>query len=164
MTTYALLLSSSYEPLKVISARRAIQLILSGKAETIEASENSYRSASLTIEIPSVIRLRYSVKIPYKATVPLSRKAVIARDNATCQYCFKHGDTMDHVIPRSRGGLHKWENIVCACKKCNAKKANKTLKEVSWNLKTKPFAPRAWFYVVFQFQLDPAWKPYLPTL
>ena len=164
MSMYALLLNSSHEPIKVISARRAVTLILSGKAESVEVGETQFRSATGVVDVPSVLRLKRFVRIPYRATVPLTRSAVLARDNKTCQYCFKGGDTMDHVLPRSRGGKHVWENVVCACKRCNAKKDDKTLAEIGWSLKLRPYAPKAWFYVVFKFDVDPAWVPYLPAV
>lgn len=166
MTTYALLLNASHEPIRVISARRALQLLLSGKADTVEEGERPtvFRSSSGSVVVPAVLRLRNFVKIPYRATVPLNRAAVLARDKKICQFthCGKFGDTMDHVIPRSRGGKHVWENVVAACKRCNAKKDDKTLEQMGWALTRKPFAPKAWFYVVFKFELDPAWEPYLP--
>ena len=163
MSVYVLLLNSSHEPIKVISARRAVTLILAGKAETVEAGDTKYRFANGVVDVPSVLRLKRFVKIPFRATVPLTRTAVLARDDKTCQYCLKAGDTLDHVIPRSRGGKHVWENVVCACKRCNAKKDDKTLAELGWSLKDKPHAPKAWFYVVFEFDVDPAWVPYLPA-
>lgn len=163
MSVHALLLNASMESIKVISVRRAVMLILSGKAEAIESGDGRvcYRSASTNIEVPAVVRLIKQVKIPYRATVPLTRAAVLARDDKTCQYCFRAGDTVDHVIPRSRGGKHVWEKVVTACRKCNSKKGDKTLEELGWSLSYKPYAPRAWFYVVFRFQQDPAWAPYL---
>jgi 5-methylcytosine-specific restriction endonuclease McrA len=161
----ALLLNASFEPLKVISARRAVMLILSGKAEAVEEGDGQarYRSETTSINVPAVVRLKFQVKIPYRANVPLCRAAVLARDSKTCQYCFKQGDTMDHVEPRSRGGRHVWENVVTACKRCNAKKDDKLLSEIGWSLTFTPYAPKAWFYVVFKFELDPAWAPYLPA-
>ncbi len=166
MAMFALLLNASFEPLKVIPARRAVMLILSGKAESVASAEEPivFRSATSAIEVPAVVRLKYQVRIPYRATVPLNRAALLARDNKTCQYCFKPGNTIDHVVPRARGGEHRWENVVTACARCNAKKDDRLLEELGWSLRFKPFAPKAWFYVVFKFQLDPAWEPYLPAL
>jgi 5-methylcytosine-specific restriction endonuclease McrA len=161
-----LLLNASFEPLKVISARRALMLIINGKAESVAAGDNPvlFRSATASIEVPAVVRLKYHVKIPYRATVPLNRAALLARDNKTCQYCFKPGNTIDHVVPRARGGEHVWENVVAACARCNAKKDDRLLEEIGWSLRVKPYAPKAWFYVVFRFELDPAWEPYLPAM
>lgn len=163
MTTYALLLNASMEPLGIIPAKRAVKLLISGKAEAVtQGCKTEFRSATHRVVVPAVVRLKTYVKVPFRATVPLTRAAVLARDNKTCQYCFKHGDTMDHVIPRSRGGAHSWTNIVTACKKCNAKKDDHLLSELGWQLYNKPYAPKAWFYLVFRFELDPAWEPYLP--
>lgn len=164
--TNALLLNADFQPLQVLPARRAVMLILSGKAETVENGNGDalFRSASQTFNVPAVLKLKTFVKVPYRATVPLTRAAVLARDNKTCGYCLRHGDTMDHIIPRSRGGKHTWLNIVTACKKCNAYKDDKTLAEIGWSLKIKPYAPKAWFYVVFKFNMDPAWVPYLPAV
>src|SRR5688572_21247593 len=155
MSTYALLLNADYQPLRVLSARRAVMLILTGKAEAVESGTGSavFRSASQQITVPAVVRLKTFVKVPFRATVPLTRAAVLARDHKTCQYCFKHGDTIDHVVPRSRGGRHVWENVVTACKKCNAKKDDRMLSEIGWRLYNKPYAPKAWFWVVFKFDL-----------
>jgi 5-methylcytosine-specific restriction endonuclease McrA len=168
MAVHALLLNASFEPIKVIPARRAVMLILSGKAETVEAGEGRprWRSASDEVEVPAVLRLKYQVKVPYRATVPLSRAAVLARDNGMCQFthCDKRGDTMDHVIPRARGGRHAWDNIVTACRKHNGQKGDSLIEDLGWTLKRKPFAPKAWFYVVFKFDVDPAWVPYLPAV
>ena len=165
MTVHALLLNASWEILGVVPARRAVKLILSGKAESLEVGEACFRSASETVAVPSVLRLRTQVKVPYRATVPLTRKAVLARDENQCQFthCNRTGDTMDHVMPRSRGGKHTWENVVTACKRCNAKKDDKLMSEIGWKLKRQPYAPKAWFYMVFRFELDPAWVPYLPA-
>ncbi len=138
MTAFALLLNASMEPIRVVPARRALVLILTGKAEPVEEGERPamFRSSSGSIAVPAVLRLCKYVKIPYRATVPLSRKAVLARDNKTCQFthCGKAGDTMDHVVPRSRGGGHTWENVVTACRKCNGKKDDKSLEQLGWTL------------------------------
>jgi 5-methylcytosine-specific restriction endonuclease McrA len=166
VAVYALLLNASFEPLRVIPARRAVLLLLSGKAEPVASGEQPayFRSATQVIEIPAVVRLTYQVRIPYRATAPLTRRALLARDEKTCQYCFQPGNTIDHVVPRARGGQHCWENVVAACNRCNATKDDRLLEEIGWSLRFKPYAPRAWFYVVFTFQLDPAWAPYLPSL
>lgn len=166
MTAFALLLNASMEPIRVVPAKRALMLLLSGKAEPVEEGERPsvWRSSSGSIVVPAVLRLLSYVKIPYRATVPLNRTAVLARDKRTCQYCHGAGDTMDHVVPRARGGKHVWENVVAACKRCNAKKDDKLLSEIGWTLSFRPYAPKAWFYVVFRFELDPAWVPYLPQV
>jgi 5-methylcytosine-specific restriction endonuclease McrA len=139
-----LLLNASYEPLRVISLRRAIGLIVAGKAETLAEGEGEVRSVSLSLPVPAVVRLRYMVHVPFRATVPLSRQAVLVRDGRRCQFshCERHASTVDHVVPRSRGGIHEWSNVVAACTRCNARKGNRLLHELGWSLKRRPIAPR----------------------
>lgn len=161
-----LLLNATYEPLRVITAKRAVVLILDEKAEVVHAGDGVYRSASTSMPVPTVIRLRYFVKIPYKARLPLSRKAVVARDGGVCQYgCGRRGDTIDHVLPRSRGGEHRWENVVASCRRCNSQKADRLLSELGWTLPREPFAPTGNYWLVVGLlpdgQVDPEWVPYL---
>lgn len=139
-----LLLNASFEPLRVIPLRRAIGLIVAGKVEVIVEGEGQLRSVSMTMAMPAVVRLRYMVRVPFAATVPLSRKAVLARDRRGCQFthCSRVGSTVDHVVPKSRGGRHEWTNVVAACPTCNAKKGDRLLSELHWHLKANPVAPR----------------------
>ena len=115
-----LLLNQNYQPLNICTARRAISLMGLGKAEPIINSSRNIRSATASLPLPSVIRLYYMVKIP-TTNRRLSRQALFFRDKFTCQYCSKKTRqlTIDHVIPRSKGGLHVWENVVSACADCN---------------------------------------------
>ena len=99
-----LLLNASFEPLCVISARRALVLVLADKADVISESPEAFRSARVTVAAPSVIRLRYFVKVPYRAALPLNRRNLVGRDGVRCAYCGAKGSTVDHVVPRSRGG------------------------------------------------------------
>lgn len=158
----ALLLNASYEPVHLVSVRRAVLLVLRQKAEVIEESGEVLRSEKAMIPVPSVVRLLHVVRIPYQGKVKLSRKALAARDRGLCGYCGKPGETMDHVVPRSRGGKAEWENLVWACKPCNGRKADKSLSEAKMSLRAKPYAPkgRAWV-VVAVGKLDPQWEPYL---
>ena len=119
-----LVLNASYEPLNITSWRRAVVLIIKGKAERIEQREEHIYP---DFPLPSVIRLRHYVRIPYKE-IPLTRRNLLHRDNNTCQYCGQSGEslTLDHVIPRSRGGGDSWENIVSACVRCNVRKGSRT--------------------------------------
>jgi 5-methylcytosine-specific restriction endonuclease McrA len=158
---HALLINADFMPLKVVSARRAVVLVLSGKAEMVEPGKSRYRSEHGEVVVPAVLRLVRFVKVPYRSTVPLTRRAVLARDHGLCAYCFKAADTMDHVVPRSRGGAHRWENVVAACRPCNAKKDDHTLAELGWTLRVQPFVPKASLYVVFRYEQQEAWKPYL---
>lgn len=136
-----LLLNASYEPLNVCSWRRALILLLKGKAEEVERYD-SFINQNQNINIPSVIRLRYYVVVPYKE-LPFNRKNILHRDNYTCQYCGKVSATLslDHIIPKSKGGKSTWENVVAACVRCNTLKADKTLQEAGMKLAKKPGRP-----------------------
>ncbi|HOJ93546.1 MAG TPA: HNH endonuclease [Dictyoglomaceae bacterium] len=142
-----LVLNSNYEPLDVCKVKRAVSLIVQKKAETVETNTGVVRSASLKLEVPSVIRLLYYVKKP-KLELRLSRKGILLRDNYTCQYCGKRGGdmTIDHVVPKRLGGKSVWENLVCACKECNHKKGDKTLEEANMKLIREPKAPKHVYY------------------
>lgn len=139
-----LLLNATFEPLRIISLKRAVCLIVEDKAEIIEESDRGpIRSATTSMVRPSVIRLRYFVKIPYRSRVPLNRRTLMARDRGVCQYndCTRAGTTIDHITPRSRGGLHEWENVVACCGKCNQVKDDMTVDELGWTLKSAPTTP-----------------------
>ena len=134
-----LVLNASYEPLNITSWRRAIVLLLKGKAEQLE---HNGQFICAGIPLPTVIRLRHYVQVPYKE-IPLTRRNVLERDRHTCQYCSYKGDdlTLDHVVPRSRGGGDTWENLATACVRCNVKKGSRTPKEASMQLRTQPRKP-----------------------
>ncbi len=159
----ALVLNASYQPLSVVSSRRATCLILAEKAELIEDDGAVIRSASLTMPSPSVIRLRYMVKVPYVRRSALSRRAVFARDDHRCQYCGERADSIDHVMPRSRGGPHAWENVAAACRPCNLTKRDRTPDEAGMRLARPCRAPRSTAWVVVSISGIPdTWRPYLP--
>lgn len=161
MTT-TLLLNASYEPLRVIPARKAVMLVLKEKAEVIHEGDGEFRSAYTSIRTPSVIRLTYMVKIPYQAEITLSRRAVLARDGGVCQYCGNAGDEIDHVHPRAKGGQHIWTNVVAACRPCNGTKGDRLLSELGWKLMSKPYAPRdRTFLILAVARRDEMWEPYL---
>lgn len=138
-----LVLNQNYEPLNVCHARRAFTLIDGGKAEVIENGAGYLRSPTHVFPVPSVIRLAYLIKRP-RPQVRLSRREVFLRDQYTCQYCGRQGKdlTLDHVIPRHRGGKHVWENVVAACKSCNHRKAGRTPQEAHMHLLREPYQPR----------------------
>lgn len=161
----ALVLNATYEPLSVVSSRRAICLVLGDKADLIEHDESFLRSERLSLPNPSVIRLRYVVKVPYHRRTSLSRRAVFARDDNRCQYCAGIADSLDHVMPRSRGGLHIWENVVAACRKCNLGKRDRTPDEAGMKLAKIPLIPKelAWVTVAAG-RVPDLWKPYLAQL
>ena len=159
----ALVLNASYEPLSVVSSRRATCLVLSEKAELLEHDGALMRSESLTFHRPSVIRLRYMVKVPYVRRTALSRRAIFARDDHRCQYCGDRADSIDHVMPRSRGGEHSWENVVAACRPCNLGKRDRTPEEAGMRLATPCRAPRSSAWVVVATSAVPdSWRRYLP--
>ncbi len=135
-----LVLNASYEPLNITTWRRATVLMLKGKAESLE--ENSNHEIRNNVKLPTVIRLRYFIKVPYRE-LALNRKNLLQRDNHSCQYCAYSGDqlSIDHVIPRSRGGEDIWENVATACISCNIRKGNRTPKEANMPLKNKPHKP-----------------------
>ena len=139
-----LVLNASYEPLNITSWRRAAVLIIKGKAERVEHNGKTLYSDFL---LPTVIRLRYYVRVPYKE-IPLTRRNILHRDSYTCQYCGYTGDelTLDHVIPRSRKGGETWENMVTACVRCNVKKGNRTPKEANMPLRNSPRRPYSSLY------------------
>ncbi len=136
--TKVLLLNSSYEPLHICSWRRAIILLVKGKAVAVESNGKQVHPE---IRMPLVIRLLYYVKIPHKE-ISLSRRNLMHRDNYMCQYCGKRSElTIDHVLPRSRGGKDTWDNVVVACLRCNVTKGNRTPKEADMRLMKQPTRP-----------------------
>jgi 5-methylcytosine-specific restriction endonuclease McrA len=159
----ALVLNASYEPLSVVSARRATCLVLAEKAEMLENDGVVLHSESLEISQPSVIRLRYMVKVPFIRRVSLSRRAIFARDDHRCQYCGECADSIDHVFPRSRGGRHTWENVAAACRPCNLSKRDRTPEEAGMELARPCRMPRSTAWVVVSVSAVPAtWRAYLP--
>lgn len=161
--TRALVLNATYEPLSVVSERRAVVLVLRQKADMVESGAAVWHSDRLSVPVPSVIRLRRYVKVPYARRVPLNRRAVFARDASTCQYCTRPAENLDHVVPRSRGGPHTWENVVAACRRCNTAKGNRTPLEAGLELSRRPTAPRrhGWILVTLGTAPDPLWHRYL---
>ena len=139
-----LLLNVTYEPLTTVGLHRAVCLVLGDKAVVVhdDADGRMLHSASSRLVVPSVIRLRRYVRIPHRSRVPLTRAALMRRDNYLCAYCGTRADTIDHVIPRSRGGQHVWENCVASCTRCNHRKADRLIEEIGWSLRFDPAAPR----------------------
>jgi len=161
-----LVLNQNYEPLNVCRVRRAVVLLYYGKAEMLENGTGFIHSVSYNFPVPSVIRLAYMIKRP-RPQRKLTRLEVFNRDQYTCQYCGKqtHQLTLDHVIPRYRGGEHVWENVVSACIPCNRRKAGKTPNEAGMRLIRQPVPPRggASFYIPRSYlQTWKQWQKYLP--
>jgi 5-methylcytosine-specific restriction endonuclease McrA len=158
----ALVLNATYEPLCVVPLRRAVVLVLAEKAVVIEAGGTVMHSERMTITAPSVVRLSRYVRVPYRRDVPLTRRAVLDRDRHECVYCGQRADTIDHVRPRSRGGLHTWTNVVGACARCNHRKGDRLLAEIGWRLSTPPVQPPPTVAVVMGWaKREPSWQQYL---
>lgn len=161
-----LLLNATYEPMHVVSLRRAVALVLQERAHLVEAGERVLRAPGLALPEPSVIRLRDYVRAPRRWSVPLSRSAILARDGYTCQYCGARPGparlTLDHVTPQSRGGAWSWGNLVAACAACNAAKADRTPEEAGMVLLRQPARPHfAQLALLRGAQSNPDWRPYL---
>ena len=158
----SLVLNATFEPLCVVPSRRALVLILTEKAESLHGTGRLVHSERLHIEEPSVVRLRRFVRVPFPRRRALNRRAVFVRDDHKCQYCGAPADSLDHVVPRSRGGEHSWENVVAACSRCNTSKRDRLLHETSMRLAHAPRAPKltTWFLLADR-AVPVAWAPYL---
>ncbi|HVE64249.1 MAG TPA: HNH endonuclease [Mycobacteriales bacterium] len=158
----ALVLNATFEPIGVVSQRRAVVLVLSEKAVCVERGEGTLHSERATIDVPAVVRLTRFVRVPYRAWVPLTRRGVLVRDGGRCVYCNAIATSLDHVMPRSRGGEHSWDNVVACCARCNRQKAARTLAELGWHLRRPPACPKGLAWVVLGARrMDPVWTPYL---
>jgi 5-methylcytosine-specific restriction endonuclease McrA len=158
-----LVLNSTYEPVNVCSTRRAVVLLLKEKAEVVEAGEGLIRSERAVFVAPVVIRLRSYVRIPRADSRRLSRRAILARDGFRCQYCGSTRHlTIDHIVPRSRGGPTSWENVVTSCAPCNVRKGACLPSEVGMSTSRKPRPPLPGDFVLASNRAVPdAWLPYL---
>lgn len=169
MRDAVLVLNQNYEPLNVCSVRRALVLMLAGKAELLEAGRGIVASTTRHFPLPSVIRLVSLIKRP-RPRVKLTRREIFLRDSYVCQYCGTRASslTVDHVIPRSRGGLHVWDNVVAACQPCNHRKGGKSVAEARMQLRAQPHEPRAGRYYTIERRVDAAldeeWGKFLPGL
>ena len=160
---HVLVLNASYEPLNVCTVRRAHVLVFKGKAEVLEQLGRPLRSATDTYVWPHVIRLLHYVRVPRSVQRKISRRALFARDGWRCQYCGSTGKlTLDHVVPRSRGGDSVWENVVSSCAPCNLRKGNRLPEEVQMRLIASPRAPAPALFVTLSAPKIPErWEPYL---
>jgi 5-methylcytosine-specific restriction endonuclease McrA len=157
-------LNATYEPLCVVPSRRALMLLLDHKAELLHRSEGVFRSERISLPEPSVVRLVHYVKVPYQARVALNRRAVFARDGHRCQYCGAAAENIDHVVPRSRGGAHAWDNVVASCRPCNTRKRDRLLEETGLRLRRPPAVPRQrTFILVASGRIRSEWEAYLGT-
>jgi 5-methylcytosine-specific restriction endonuclease McrA len=163
VTGHVLLLNADYSAMSVTSVRRALVLVLHRKADVVEALPGEVlRSAMAFHPWPSIVRLRQYVRVPYRQ-IMLTRKNVLRRDRFRCQYCGARDHlTIDHVLPRSRGGKDTWDNLVTACTGCNARKGCRTPEEAHMPLHRKPHRPsHVMFIRDYVGTLDDTWKPYL---
>ena len=158
-----LVLNAGYEPLAVVSFKRALVLVLNKKATVLaQSDEMRLHSANAEYELPSVILLQRYVRIPGSRKIPVSRRGVLRRDSHRCAYCQKSANTIDHVQPKSRGGKDTWENLVACCLKCNNAKGDRTLAEMGWTLSVTPRMPQgiAWS-VRGAERIEPGWDDFL---
>ncbi|TAK56703.1 MAG: HNH endonuclease [Bacteroidetes bacterium] len=159
-----LLLNNNYEPLSICNVKKAIVLLYLGKAECIASRDGKrLRSVSVSMPCPSIVRLSVYIHVPYKKII-LSRKNILRRDGHRCQYCGRSDSmlTVDHIVPKARGGEDTWENLVAACVHCNNRKGDRTPEEAKLHLGRKPTRPHHLFFIRhFVGSIDERWKPYL---
>ena len=164
MNDPVLVLNANFEPLNVCDTRRAIGLILTGKAEMLANGRGYIHTALLSIPSPSVIKLENMVRRP-RARVKLTKREIFRRDNYTCQYCGRQMAhlTIDHVEPRHRGGQHRWDNLVAACQPCNRQKGGRSASEANMHLHHRPAEPAATATYIFGRHLadNDDWRKYI---
>jgi len=163
MTSHVLVLNRDYSALTICSVQRAVVLIHLQKAELVEATPGRFvRSPSVKFPHPSIVRLKMYVRVPFRR-IMLSSKNVLRRDGFRCQYCDARDRlTVDHVMPKSRGGRDTWENLVAACTSCNNRKGDRTPDEAHMPLRRKPFRPsHVMFIRDYVGKVSDKWKPYL---
>ena len=161
-----LVLNNNYQPLNITNVRRAIALLFMGKAETIQTDSKTYRSERTALPMPTVVRLKHYVRRPMPQ-LHVTRKSIFARDGHACQYCGaqKVALTLDHVVPKDKGGHTDWDNLVCCCTKCNNLKGNRTPHEAGMSLLRRPRRPKFIPYISYTKFLaalkNPHWQEYL---
>lgn len=163
LNRHVLLLNQNYEPLSVCRARRALVMVLAQKAEMLESYDLVARSVGREIPVPSVLRLNYFVHVR-RREVPLTKRNILRRDNHTCQYCGRKLSTMttDHVIPKALRGDDSWENLVCACPECNARKGRRTPAQAQMVLRRRPKKPHYFTFAVTGLgEFPESWRQYL---
>lgn len=163
MTQNVLVLNATYEPINVCSTRRAIVLLLKQKAEILEHATRPIRGVVHDFPAPHVIRLVYRVRVPRYETRRITRRALFARDDYECQYCGSRSRlTMDHVVPKSRGGDSSWHNVVTSCAPCNSRKGSALCHEIEMFPRTPPRPPAPAVFIAVAAQRRPdSWAPYL---
>lgn len=162
-TSRALVLNATFEPLGVVSSRRALLLVVGEKAEVLHTTGRHFRAERVSVPEPSVVRLARYVRVPHDRSVAVNRRTVFARDGHRCQYCGGQAESIDHVVPRSRGGTHTWDNVVACCRRCNTHKEDRLLHEAGLTLSVAPAAPRqrVWLLAMSGGGGCDDWAPYL---
>lgn len=158
----ALVLNATFEPLGIVSSRRALLLVIGCKAELVHSTGRVFHSSFVAVPEPSVVRLSRYVRVSHDRAVAVNRRTVFARDGYRCQYCGGPAESIDHVIPRSRGGEHSWDNVVACCRRCNTHKEARLPHEAGLLLREAPAAPRhrLWLLAVSGGSRED-WAPYL---
>ena len=162
MNANVLVLNQDYQPLSICSVQRSMKLIFLEKQNYCTMTPKELRTIRESFQFPSVIRLRSYIRVPYNKVV-LSRRNIMRRDNFTCMYCGSKNDlTIDHVLPKSRGGKDVWENLTTACEKCNVKKRSRTPQEAGMPIFKQPYRPiPITFFRDYNGNVQEPWKPYL---
>jgi 5-methylcytosine-specific restriction endonuclease McrA len=158
-----LVLNASNEPLSVVTARRAVVLLLRERADLVAPLGLTWHAASVVFDVPAVVRLRRYVPVPYARSVPISRRAVFMRDQHSCQYCGASAENVDHVVPKVQGGEHRWDNVVAACRRCNTRKGGRTPAQAGLVLRKAPMKPGRFDWVQIAAGGTPhaSWGPFL---
>lgn len=158
-----LVLNAGYEPLAVVSFKRALLLVMNQRATVVEVVvDDPVWATTAVYDRPAVIVLTRYIRLPNARRVPVTRRGVLRRDGFRCAYCAGSAATIDHVLPRSRGGADSWENLVACCLKCNNTKSDRTPQEMGWELRWTPQAPRGGNWVVRGAErAEASWEPYL---
>ncbi len=155
-----LILNGDYTPMIVTNIKKAFKLVYKGKAEVVVAEKEPLMAEKEYVR-PSIIRLYRYIVFPYKKA-PLTRHNIFKRDDFKCLYCGSDRNlTLDHVLPRSRGGGNSWTNLATCCTKCNSLKDNKTPEEADMKLRYKPFTPNFLFFIKKIDKISDKWRPYL---
>ena len=164
-THKTLILNSTFQPLSLATPKRALSLLLNKKINVLKESNVKLRSIEKSVIIPKVAVLTYYVKAPYSRRVALNKENIFIRDFHTCQYCGGVAESVDHIIPKSKGGEHVWSNVVACCKKCNLIKADKDLLHTRLKLIKTPEHPVGAFWVktIVGSNPDPSWNKYLKS-
>ncbi len=158
-----LVLNAGYEPLAVVTFRRALLLVLTGKASILaEDNDDPVVGPREILSRPTVILLNRYVRVPYREAAHVTRRGILRRDSHRCAYCGRTATTVDHVHPRSLGGEDSWENLVACCLTCNNKKGNKTLRQMGWSLPRAPYRPVGpQWYITELEKPAPSWNAFL---